>query len=279
MELARLRPYVEAVRGFSGWDLSKIAVRALEPGPPWEYEALAREEVLGAGRVLDLGTGGGEVLGRIAAGSGVAFVATEQWGVNARVAYGRLRAAGIPLVWCETGEARLPFADASFDTVLSRHTALDPLEVDRVLRPGGQVLTQQVTPDTWPELRPFFPRMTVFPDHYGDYPAAWVRLGYEVTRERHEWRSAFATLGDLVQMLLVAPWYVPGLDIESDLEALLALERELGTHKGIVVTEGRYLVRARKPGLAQNSMRWRRAWLRGRRSSGIRGRCASLPCG
>lgn len=248
-ELARLRPYVEAVRGFSGWDLSKIALRPLEPGPPWDYEALAlaRAAVRSTGRVLDLGTGGGEVLGRIAAGSEARFVATEQWGVNARVAYERLGAAGVPLVWCETGEARLPFAAASFDVVLSRHTALDPLEVDRVLRPGGRVLTQQVTPDTWPELRHFFPRMTVFPEHYSEYPAVWERLGYEVARRRHEWRSAFATLGDLVQMLLVAPWYVPALDIGTDLDALLALERELGGAEGIVVTEGRYLVEARKP--------------------------------
>jgi SAM-dependent methyltransferase len=248
IQVGRLRPYVEAVRGFSGWDLSRIAVRALEPGPPWDYGALARAAVRDGGRVLDLGTGGGEALARIAAGSATRFVATEQWGVNAHVAFERLRAVGIPLVWCETGEVRLPFADASFDVVLSRHTALDPLEVDWLLRPGGRVITQQVTPDTWPELRRFFPRMTVFPDHYRDYPAAWERLGYEVTRRRHERKTAFATLGDLVQMLLVAPWYVADLDIEADLEALLAVERELGAADGIVVTEGRYLVEARKPG-------------------------------
>jgi hypothetical protein len=120
--------------------------------------------------------------------------------------------------------------------------------VDRVLTPGGCVLTQQVTPDTWPELRRFFPRMTVFVDHYEEYTKSWRSLGYEVERQRHSWRSAFATLGDMVQMLLVAPWYVPNLDVERDIEALLAVERELGTAAGIVVTEGRYLLRARKPG-------------------------------
>jgi hypothetical protein len=60
-------------------------------------------------------------------------------------------------------------------------------------------------------------------------------------------RSAYASIADLAAMLIVAPWEVPGFDLERDIGALLAVERELGTAEGIVLGEGRYLLRARKP--------------------------------
>ncbi|MBI2941787.1 MAG: hypothetical protein HYY04_15255 [Chloroflexi bacterium] len=66
--LARLRPAIERARTFSGWDLSAVRVRPLGPGPPWDYDALAREQVRRAHAVLDMGTGGGERLAQIVGG-------------------------------------------------------------------------------------------------------------------------------------------------------------------------------------------------------------------
>jgi len=142
---------------------------------------------------------------------------------------------------------RPPLRDATFDLVLSRHEAIDPAEVDRVLTPGGTFLTQQVTPDYWPELRPFFPRATIFPDHYRGYAAWFEAHVYAVTLRRHDYRVAWESLGDLVAHLLVAPWTIPDFEVERDIEALLALEAALTTSEGIVLTEGRYLLEARKP--------------------------------
>lgn len=63
---------------------------------------------------VDLGTGGGEVLGRIADGVHFArLTATEQWPPNARLAYERLRPLGIATVWCEAEGARMPFRPVS----------------------------------------------------------------------------------------------------------------------------------------------------------------------
>ena len=157
--LAALQPYIERARSFSGWTHDRLAVRHLDPGPPWDYEALAREAVLAAGRVLDLGTGGGEVFSRVIAGSGVRCIATEEWVVNAPVARDRLASIGVGVVRCDS--LRLPLRNCAFDLVLDRHEALDPAEVARVLRAGGRVITQQVGPDNWPELRRFFPHKTV----------------------------------------------------------------------------------------------------------------------
>ncbi|MEX0784072.1 MAG: methyltransferase domain-containing protein [Dehalococcoidia bacterium] len=245
--LAELRPYIERVRDFTGWDLSLIRARALDPEPPWDYEARARQLASNANSVLDIGTGGGEVYSRIAAGLPARFHACEEWIVNAHVAPQLLRPIGIDVVHCQTGEGRLPYRDAAFDLVLARHEAIDPGEVDRILAPGGTFLTQQVVPDAWREIRQYLPRATVFPDHWREYPEGFRRLGYHVTAQRHDYRVAFETLGDLVAMLLIAPWQVPGFDPGADLDALLALERALTTEQGIVLSDGRYTLVASKP--------------------------------
>jgi hypothetical protein len=71
-------------------------------------------------------------------------------------------------------------------------------------------------------------------------------MGYEVRFEAVRFRTAFATIADLAAMLAVAPWEIPGFDLEGDREALLAVDRALGTGDGIVLSEGLYLLRAAK---------------------------------
>jgi SAM-dependent methyltransferase len=244
--LAELRPYADRARTFSGWDHSMVRVKALDGGLPWDYEALARVRASEAGRVIDLGTGGGERYAAIAQGLGGTFIASEAWGVNARIAYERLRGQGIATVWAES--ERPPFADGAFDLVLSRHEAIVPMEVDRILAPGGRFITQQVMPNHWPELRAHFPRQAIFEPHDETYPAAFRALGYRVSMHTHECEVAFETLGDLVFMLITAPWEIPGFDIEADIDALLAVERDCLAPAGIVLSEGRYLLEACKPG-------------------------------
>ncbi|MGH2631858.1 MAG: class I SAM-dependent methyltransferase, partial [Tepidiformaceae bacterium] len=232
-EVARLQPFVERARGFSGWDLGFIGVRLLDAGLPWDYEAIAAERVHRAGKIVDFGTGGGEVLARVLAlsdGRAGSVIATEQWRVNAPLARDRLRPLGVPVLRCDS--ERPPLRDASVDLVLSRHEAIDPAEVDRVLTPGGRFLTQQVTPDVWSELRRFFPRATVFPDHYRGYARWFEAHGYGVTLQRHDYRVAWASLGELVVNLLVTPWTIPDFDVARDIEALLALEAALTTPEG-----------------------------------------------
>lgn len=245
--LDAMRPYIDRARTFSGWSFDAGEIRRIEPGEPWDYEALAREYVAGAARVLDLGTGGGEVLSRIAAGSPARFVASEEWHVNVPVAHRKLAPLGIDVMHADS--LHPPFADASFDVVLDRHEALDPAQCARVLRPRGVMMTQQCGYDNWREFHDFFPRATAFEDHYQTYTDGFAAAGLAIMRrERHEFRVAFASLGYIAFMLLTAPWTVPDFDPERDIEALLALEDALTTPDGIVLTETRELIIARKPG-------------------------------
>ena len=242
--LRDLEPYVRRARGFSGWSFEDVDARPLDPAPPWDYEALAREAAEHARSVLDLGTGGGEVLERVLRGLSVRAIATEEWEVNAPVAQDRLGPLGVRVVRCSA--LALPFRDASFDLVLDRHEELEPGEVARVLAPGGRLLTQQCGPDDWAEIWRFFPEATRFPDHYQIYQDDLRAAGLSVSAQRHYRRVAYRTLGDLVYMLLLSPWWLPDFDPRASVDRLLALEDALGTPEGVVVTESRYLLVAEK---------------------------------
>ncbi len=239
-----LNRYADAARRLEGWELD-FEPEPLVAGPPWDYEARARELSAGARSVLDLGTGGGEVFSRVLTSSGCRAIATECWHRNAPVAARRL--AGRAHV-VRASSLELPFRSARFDLVLSRHEEISPSEVARVLASGGVCLTQQVAPDYWPELRAVFPDMTRFPDHYAEYQSEFLEAGLRVEDAREFRRPVrFRELGHLVYQLVASPWTLPNFSVESHREALARLESRVQSPQGLVLTEGFYLLQVRAP--------------------------------
>ena len=244
--IARLWPYAARALALTGWTHPGIDVRTLDPGPRWDYEVIARKYARDAGRIVDFGTGGGEVLERIIADIPAHIVATEEWYRNAPIARDRLAPHGVAVVRCDS--LRLPFAAAVFDVALDRHEALEPAEVARVLRPGAVVVTQQVAHDHWRELDAYFPARGFHFDHYAAYAAGFEAAGMRILRrERCDYRVAFGSLGDLVYWLAASPDRISNFDVAADIEPLLDIERDLTTSDGIVLTDARYLMIAAKP--------------------------------
>lgn len=242
--LAELRKHAARAHELTGWSLD-VKPTSLGPGLPWDYIGRAKELIRTARTVLDMGTGGGEAFSEICARYTGYAVATEPWDVNAPVAAKRLSAQGIPVV--RASSLQLPFRDEQFDLVLNRHEELDPTDTTRVVAAGGRVLTQQVHPDDWKELRDFFPRKTDFGPHFDLYRAGFERAGLRIVQALVYERPVAYRLGDLVYMLVAAPWTIPDFDLDRDLDALLAVERALSRPEGIVLTEKRYLIEAEKP--------------------------------
>jgi SAM-dependent methyltransferase len=122
-------------------------IEGFTDGADAEYEEqilpMAAQHLAGAGEVLDVGTGEGQ-LARLAVKGGAARVVGVD-PTRAQVEVARERAGGP--VYARAGAAELPFPEASFDAVVAclvfEHIdAVDEAlaEVGRVLRPGGRFL-------------------------------------------------------------------------------------------------------------------------------------------
>ena len=70
---------------FAGWDFSFVKDRMVEAPLPWDYLVEVLERLKGVLALLDLGTGGGEVLSQIAPFPPRTF-ATEEYAPNAPIA-------------------------------------------------------------------------------------------------------------------------------------------------------------------------------------------------
>ena len=232
-----------------GWDFSWFEGRATEERPPWGYAGLMRARMAGAEAALDIETGGGEVLATLARPPAL-LVATEGWWPNVQLARMRLQPLGAHVVAAADSPA-LPFADASFDLVVSRHPVVVLWgEIARVLRPGGTYLSQQIGPGTNRELTDFMMGAQPVNESRG---AARSRAGAEaagldiVDLRQAALRVEFFDVGAVVHFLRKVPWTVPDFTPEAYAGRLRRLHERIEREGPFVSTGQRLLVEARRP--------------------------------
>jgi SAM-dependent methyltransferase len=242
----------------SGWDFSWLTARSSTAGAlPWDYRAEVTRLSAGATSLLDMGTGGGEWLARLAPHP-PRTVATEGWPPNVPVAARRLRPAGIPVVQDEgaadnaaedPGRGRLPFRDGAFTLVINKHEAFLAAEVSRVLAPGGTFVTQQVDTRTYDGL--YHALGLAVPEQ----PASWLPLaqrqlrgaGLTVRRaEAGEVLDQLADVASIIYYLRLVTWAMPGFTVERFAGRLRELHDTPGAWP-VVVRQRRFLVVATKP--------------------------------
>jgi SAM-dependent methyltransferase len=234
-----------------GWDFSWLDGRATEDRPSWHYSDLVAERMGSVATMLDLQSGGGEMLAGLSRWPPL-LVATEGYLPNIPVAAGRLRARGGQVVAAHDDRAGLPFGTGHFDLVTSRHPiATWWEEIARVLRPGGTYLSQQVGPQSVGELSTFM--MGPFPASSARHPEVARQkaeaAGLRVVDLRHErLRTVFHDIGAVVYFLRLVIWIVPGFSVDSFRARLFDLHREIRTNGPFVAHASRFLIEAHKPG-------------------------------
>ena len=231
-----------------GWDFSWLAGRATEERPSWRYSEIVAERAKSASAMLDLQSGGGEMLARLAHLPSL-MVATEGYAPNVALASHRLSARGAYVV--ATQDDRLPFPNDSFDLVTSRHpVATWWEEVTRVLRPGGIYLSQQVGPNSVRELSEYM-LGPLPPGSTRDPRLARVaaqRAGLVVRDLREErLRTVFNDVGAVVYFLRLVIWIVPSFTVEGYYDKLLALHEQIQRSGPFVTYASRFLMEAHKP--------------------------------
>ena len=225
-----------------GWDFGWLRGRSHGGQPSWSYRDLARDLLDRSSSLLDVDTGGGELLLDLAP-LPRHVVASEAWPPNVQVAADRLAPLGVH-VRPSTGP--LPAADAEFDLVLNRHGSCAAGELARVLRPGGMLLTQQVGSDDCAAVNTALGAPPAYPPGSWDAAGAGAALtaaGFtllDVREERPE--VTFTDVGALVFQLRMVTWQVPGFTVEGYDEALRRLH-DLGP---VVAHAHRFLILARR---------------------------------
>ncbi|WP_394824867.1 class I SAM-dependent methyltransferase [Pendulispora albinea] len=243
-----------------GWDFSWLDGRATEQRPSWGYARSMGERMARSAAALDIQTGGGEVLAGVPK-LATLTVATEGWPPNVARATKTLRPRGVAVV-AHDDAPPLPFADATFDLVVSRHPVVTVWdEIARVLEPGGTYFSQQVGPASVFELVEYFlgpqpPEVRRQRDP-NDAKAAAEAAGFEVTDLRFEsLHTEFYDVGAVVYFLRKVIWLVPGFTVAQYRAPLLRLHEQMQKEGPFVAHTTRFLIEARKgPGPIRDTKR------------------------
>lgn len=236
----------EEQASFSGWDFSYIRGRLKEENPPWDYNGEAKKLVKNATAVLDMGTGGGEILSTLGPFP-KHTIATEGWLPNVPVARKKLEPLGVKIVAVDES-GKLPFKNDEFDLVLNRHSAFDRREVFRILQKDGIFFTQQVSGNNLQDLIEEFRGDTQSKDKNAEIERRRLeKVGFRVEIAK-EWKgkAEFKDVGAIVYFLKAIPWVVKDFSVDVYLPILQKLQKKADSGKKLVFKETRFLIRARK---------------------------------
>ena len=246
--------YAEENHAFQGWDFSHIDGRWDEPDLPWDYVSVVKSYLVDEHILLDMGTGGGELL--LSIGHPYEYTyATEAYEPNFELCKKTLSPLGITVVKTNTDENfnaddKLPFDDGFFDIIINRHESFDLTEVERVLKPEGFFITQQVGNKN---TREFMRRLN--DDFTYDLPLHTMKkytedlseLGFQVLRkEEIEYPIKVYDVGALVYMAKILVWEYPGFSVRTHLDKLLDCQREIEEKGFLEATGHRFLIVSRK---------------------------------
>lgn len=233
---------------FSGWEFSWLEGRMIQEDPPWDYRSLVTDALGKTNSLLDLGTGGGEFLASLAPLSPDTH-ATESYPPNQVPAWERLSPLNVEVHPTET-DSLLPFSDKRFDLVISRHESYDPLEVWRILKPGGLFITQQVGGLDNLELNQALEETPSITFSNWGLATALTRL-YEADfliekAEKAALTVKFFDIGAVIYYLKAIPWQVEGFNVETHYSQLIRLHNIIERQGEFSATAHRFLIIARK---------------------------------
>lgn len=210
---------------FSGWDFSYLDGRrvTIQHVSSWNYTEAVRGAMAQAQSLLDMDTGGGERLAALQP-LPTETCATEPYAPNVPIARQRLEPLGVK-VYEVTDNKHLPFADNQFDLITNRHGYYYEPEIQRILKPGHQLITQQVGGRTMEQLNSIFGVPYTYADWSLEKAVTQLQAaGLQIVEQREEFLiERFYDVGAIAYYLKIVPWQIPGFSVEKYFDRLVTL--------------------------------------------------------
>ena len=236
---------------FEGWNFSYLNERMtfIRTNPGWDYTHIVTTAMKQAHSLLDMHTGGGEVLSDLLALQPVSEAyATELYPPNIVAARQRLTPLGVT-VYTDHDQC-LPFSDHALDLIINRHGSYDPAEVRRILKPGHLFITQQVGDQTNRRLHELLGREKLLPHAWNmDYAAREMEAtGWHIIECKEEFSiTRFHDVGAIVYYLKLVPWEVPDFSIEKYWHQLVEIHHQCQLEGHVDIPFHSFLLIAKKP--------------------------------
>ncbi|MFS0557508.1 class I SAM-dependent methyltransferase [Brevibacillus sp. 179-C9.3 HS] len=213
---------------FAGWDFARLTATGRMQDAPlgWNYVSIVKRKMHGVRSMLDMGTGGGELLSTLQPFP-LETYATEGYEPNVAVSKARLEPLGV-CVFPVDGEEVLPFIDQSLDLIINRHEAYLPSEMKRLLSAGGTFVTQQVGGQDNLDLNRLLAGLTI------------VEQKEEISFTR------FYDIGAIVYYLKAIEWQIRDFAVETYAQALIDLHRKIEPVGYIDIPTHRFLIIAQQ---------------------------------
>lgn len=236
---------------FQGWDFSFVDNRFLEESTSWDYRSLLLNRIPKVNSLLDIDTGGGEFLRSMGETTSLPLdtSATEKYLPNIPIASAKLSKLGID-VYKVSNDAALPFADESFDLIVCRHGSFNEKEIFRILKKGGEFITQQVGGSNNFALNQVFsPSMvkSTFEWSLASCSSELLKAGFCMEEALEEFpHTIFKDIGAIVYYLKAIPWQIPDFDVQGFLPQLQILHEKIQKAGHFETSSHRFLVQCRK---------------------------------
>ena len=233
---------------FSGWDFHYISERWKESPLSWDYPQIVKDHIKPKMYLLDMDTGGGEVLSSFQPLPLYTY-ATEGYPPNVPVAKSRLEPLGVKMV--ETwGDDLMPFKNGLFNLVTNRHGSFIAAELNRVLKQDGVFITQQVGGQNNFELNELIQEKPEFKFSYWTLNMATKQLtdaGFQIVDKKEEFPETIVVdIGALVFHLKIISWQIEDFSVEKYYDKLVQIHNTIQENGVLRIKSHRFLITAKK---------------------------------